>query len=432
MDGPQRTESAHLPNEYLDPLTGLPNRVYLEDALRRALNDGRPATLALLQLENFYEIRSWVGKSDASFLLCDIARLLQHNLPDGVTLCRCENYEFVLLLRNENSVNARPVTEGIKQALQSAVSESIPPQLELKCAVGLAAAEPGLSGPEVLFARARHQLSVALFRRHGEQRLSAMHEVDGFDPLELEPALERRPLALNFQPIVSLLPDGVERFEVRCRLPLEKGRLAPVRLFEIAVRNALGGRIDRQLIRRTLAILRDRNQPELCFFVSLTQNSMVDAGFFHWLRAELAGQAHLARQLVFQISEIDILIAQHHLQYLCEHLAGLEIRLSVSNFGLTDNPFRYLPLLKADYVKMNLPAVDGTGGDRAQLQQTLERLRESKLQVIAALVEDIGMLPLLWRSGALLAQGNCLGEPGDDPAYRFPREMRIKRETGPA
>lgn len=419
------TEPAQLPNEHLDPLTGLPNRAWLEDALRQALNDGRPATLALLQLENFYEIRSWVGKSDASFLLSDIARLLQHNLPEGVMLCRCENYEFVLLLRNENSVNARPITDRIKQALQSAVSESIPPQLELKCAVGLAASELGVTGPEVLFARARHQLSVALFRRHGEQRLSAMHEVDGFDPLDLGPALERQPLTLNFQPIVSLMPDGVERYEVRCQLPLEKGRLAPVRMFEIAVQNALGGVIDRQLISRALGILREKNRPAMCFFVSLTQNSMVDAGFHHWLQAELAGQTHLARQLVLQISEIDILIAQHHLQYLCEHLAGLEIRLAVSNFGLTDNPFRYLPLLNADYVKMNLPA-DGAGDGKRQLRQTLHKLRDSNIQPIAALVENFNTLPLLWRSGATLAQGNCLAEPTPNPTFQFPQELRIK------
>ena len=425
MDGTLQTRAAHLPNEHLDPLTGLPNRAWLEDALRRALDDGRPATLALLQLENFYEIRSWVGKSDASFLLSDIARLLQHNLPDGVMLCRCENYEFVLLLRNENSVNARPITDRIKQALQSAVSESIPPQLELKCAVGLASAEPGVTGPEVLFARARHQLSVTLFRRHGEQRLSAMHEVDGFDPLELGPALERQPLALNFQPIVSLMPDGVERYEVRCQLQLEKGQLAPVRMFEIAVQNALGAAIDRQLISRTLGILREKNQPGLCFFVSLTQNSMVDTGFFNWLRTELTGQQHLARQLVVQISEIDILIAQHHVQYLCEHLASFEIRLAVTNFGLTDNPFRYLPLLKADYVKINL-AADGAGEGKRQLQQTLHKLRDSNIQAITSLVENINTLPLLWCSGVTLVQGNCLAEPTATPTFRFPQEMRIK------
>ena len=420
------TEPGRLPDEHHDPVTGLPNRAFLEDALGQALSDGRPATLALLQLENFYEIRSWVGKSDASFLLCDVAKLLASNLPPGITLCRCENYEFALLLRNENSVNARSITERIKQALQAAVSDSIPPQLELKCAVGLAAAEPGVRGPEVMFARARHQLSVALFRRHGEDRLSAMHEVDGFDPRELAPALDRQPLALNFQPVVSLLPDGVERYEVRCRLPLENRRLAPLRLFEIAVRNALGGLIDQQLLSRALGILRESRQPSLCFFVSLTQNALVDPEFHRWLEAEFVGEPHLARQIVLQISEIDVLIAQHHVQYFCEHLARLELRLAISNFGLTDNPFRYLPLLKADFLKINLPATDQAGAGRRQVEALLRGLRDTQLRVIVSLVEDIDALPWLWRAGAGLAQGYCLAGPGPEPAYRFPSQLQIR------
>ena len=426
MDGFQQSEAAQLPNEYLDALTGLPNRAFLENALRQAIADGGPATLALLQLENFYEIRSWVGKSDASFVLSDVARLLAKNLPAGISLCRCENYEFALLLRNGNSVNARPITEGIKQALQTAVSESIPPQLELRCAAGLAAVEPGLGGPEVLFARARHQLRVALFRRHGESRLSAMHEVDGFDPMELGPALERQPLALNFQPIVSLLPDGVERYELRCQLPLDNRRLAPLRLFEIAVQNALGGMIDRQLCRRALGMLRESGNSSLCFFVNLTQNSLVDPDFYRWLEAELAPAPHLARQIILQISEIDVLVAQHHVQYFCEHLARLEIRLAISNFGLTDNPFRYLPLLNADFVKINLPGGDQASTGRGQAQALAQGLQDTGLEVIAALVEDMDDLPWLWRAGARLAQGYCLAGPNAEPAYGFPREIAVR------
>ncbi len=426
MDGSLQSEAAQLPNEYLDAVTGLPNRAFLENALRQALADGGPATLALLQLENFYEIRSWVGKSDASFVLCDVARLLARNLPEGISLCRCENYEFALLLRNENSVNARPITERIKQALQTAVSESIPPRLELKCAVGLAIMDPGVSGPEVMFARARHQLRVALFRRHGESRLSAMHEVDGFDPVELGPALERQPLALNFQPIVSLLPDGVERYEVRCRLPLENRRLAPLRLFEIAAQNALGGMIDRQLCRRALGILRESGKPSLCLFVNLTQNSLVEPDFCRWLEAELAPAPHLARQIVLQTGEIDVLVAQHHVQYFCEHLARLEIRLAIGNFGLIDNPFRYLPLLNADFVKINLPKGDRAGAGSKQTQALLQGLQDTGLEVIASQVEDVDDLPWLWRAGARLAQGYCLAGPKAEPAYEFPREIAVR------
>ncbi len=426
MDGSLQSEAVQLPNEYLDALTGLPNRAFLENALRQVLADGGPATLALLQLENFHEIRSWVGKSDASFVLCDVARLLAKNLPPGISLCRCENYEFALLLLNEDSVRARQITDRIKQALQTTVSESIPSRIELKCAVGLATVEPGVSGPEMMFTRARHQLRVALFRRHGESCLSTMHEVDGFDPVELGPALERQPLALNFQPIVSLLPDGVERYEVRCRLPLENRRLAPLRLFEIAVRNALGGIIDRQLCRRGLGVLRESGKPSLCLFVNLTLNSLVDPDFYRWLETELAPAPHLARQLVLQVSEIDVLVAQHHVQYFCEHLARLEVRLAIGNFGFTDNPFRYLPLLKVDFVKINLSKGDRAGAGRKQTQALLRGLQYTGLEVIASQVEDMDDLPWLWRAGARLAQGYSLAGPKAEPVYEFPREMAVR------
>jgi len=418
-------DPARLPSEHLDPLTGLPNQAFLEQALREALGDGRPTTVALLQLENFHEIRSWLGRSDASFLFCDIARLLASSLPAGVVPCRCEHHEFALLLRNAHSVNARPITDRIRQALRSAASESIPRQLELRFAVGLALAEPGGTSPEVLFARARQQLGTALLRRHGEGRLAAMHEIDGFDPAGLGPALERNPLALSFQPIVRLVPDGIERYEMRCHLPLDKGRLAPARMFEIAVQNALGGVIDRQMIEQALRILRESGTAELCLFVSLTQNSLVDGNFSRWLQIELDGLPHVAEQLVFQIGEIDVLVTQHHLPHFCEQLARLGIRLAIGNFGLSGNPLRYLPLLNADFVNIDVSNAGNSGAGRHQLLQSLQGIRDANLQVIASSVEDFATLPLLWRDGVALVQGGCLAEADTSLAYDFPQDRRI-------
>ncbi len=53
----------------------------LDRLLRRARQESITATLILLQLENFYEIRTWVGKSEASLLLSDIAREFKKALP---------------------------------------------------------------------------------------------------------------------------------------------------------------------------------------------------------------------------------------------------------------------------------------------------------------------------------------------------------------
>ena len=82
--------------EGLDPLTGLHVQEYLIKEITRVLERSRqgelPATLALLQLENFYEIRTWVGKSEANLLLSDIARLLKSCLPDSALVAQSPFY----------------------------------------------------------------------------------------------------------------------------------------------------------------------------------------------------------------------------------------------------------------------------------------------------------------------------------------------------
>lgn len=55
-----------------DPLTGLYQQDYLslviEQTIRRSDKSGPAATLGLLQLKNFYEIRSWVA--DQKLIYC--------------------------------------------------------------------------------------------------------------------------------------------------------------------------------------------------------------------------------------------------------------------------------------------------------------------------------------------------------------------------
>jgi EAL domain-containing protein (putative c-di-GMP-specific phosphodiesterase class I)/GGDEF domain-containing protein len=308
------------------------------------------ATLALLQLENFYEIRRWVGKSEASLLLSDIARLWQKSLPDQAVLCHCEHYEFAVLLLNQCSLNARLITDREKLAMQSAVSASIPPQLELKCGIGMAKLSRQIPSADVVFARARHDLSL----RHHRSDVP-LPQIPAPVALRcLRQALRENQLRLSYQAIAGFKEDGLRHYEVRTRLARPDAELPAVTLFEAAVQNAMGEAIDRWVIEQALQVLQQDRQRTLRLTVSLTQNSVVSSKFFHWLESRMQHFGSSAEQLVFQISEIDVLIAQHHMDYFCHKLELLNIKLCVSHFGCTADPFRYLPLLRAHSVKLDI------------------------------------------------------------------------------
>ena len=419
-----------------DSLTGLYEQDYLSQTLEQILTENRgrkvAATLGLLQLENFYEIRSWVGKSEANLLLSDIAGVLAKTLPKKVLLCRCPQYEFGILLLNDCSINARLITDRVKQALLSAVSASIPAQLELKCGVGLASLENNVLSAEVLFARARHNLTLAHAQRSSESQL-----LDANPQLALKllsQALPDKQLQLCFQAIASLNEDGLQHYEIRCRLPSGAGRVPTNALFEAAVNNALGEKIDRRVIVQALKLLRHGDRDNLHLTVNLTHNSLVSPRFLQWLEAELATCKQFAQRLVFQISEIDVLIAQHHLAYFCEKLEQLKLKLCISHFGCTADPFRYLSLLRVHFVKLDSSLLAKINVNSRQYQQLISivaRLHENGLKVIAATIEEMGLLPQLWQAKVDFVQGNCLQEPSASMDFEFLQEETLKFQQAP-
>ncbi len=407
-----------------DALTGLHGQRYLCRAIDACLEECRrrnlTATLALLQLENFYEIRSWVGLSEADLLLSDIAQLLKTALPKRVLLCRCHNFEFAALLLADRSINARLITDKLKQALLSAVSPSLPRQLELKCGVGLAKLESNIPSWPVVFARARHSLSLEHHHRELPVYLSSISPDIALK--QLHRALECPELELSFQALVRLAEDPLQRYEVRCSLAHHEQSLPTHLLFETAARNALGDQLDRRIIEQVISRLSGGAIVNLRLVINLSHNSLVNIHFLRWLEDRLRERKAFASQLVFQISETDALIAQHHLITFCEVIEKLGSKLSVSNFGCTPKPLRYLSLVPASYVKLDtslLTKLDVNQANLESLNSLVTQLHERKIYVIAPLLEQLPILPLLWRAKVDFMQGNCLHQPSRSMNFNF-------------
>lgn len=407
-----------------DALTGLHGQRYLcraiDASLRETRRSGLTATLALLQLDNFYEIRSWVGLPEADLLLSDIAQLLKASLPKRVLLCRCHNFEFAALLLAEHSVNARLITDKLKQALLSAVSPSLPRQLELKCGIGLAKLEANIPSWPVVFARARHNLSLTHHHRELPAHLASISPDVALK--QLKKTLECPQLELNFQALIMLKEDPLQHYEARCLLEKNEHSLPNHLLFETAARNALGEQIDRRIIETIIARLSKDAVLNRRLFVNLSHNSLVSIHFLRWLETRLKANKSLASQLIFQISETDALIAQHHLTAFCELIEKLGCKLALSNFGCTPEPLRYLSLVPVSYIKLDTALfrkIDVNQAKLATLLTLVEELHKRQIQVTAPMLEQLPILPLLWQAKVDFMQGNCLHQPSTSMDYEF-------------
>ena len=227
---------------------------------------------------------------------------------------------------------------------------------------------------------------------------------------------------------VSLQASDLEYYEIRSSLPATGSRLSASLVFELAVQNALGESLDRVVICKALQLLQQNRSHRLHFNINLTLNSLVSPSFFSWLREKLEDHPGLGGHLLFQISEIDVLIAQHHMNYFSEKLNDLQIKLSINHFGCTADPFRYLPLLRAHFVKLDVSLLKKVNVDtvrREQLGRTVSKLHDHGLSVIAGMVEDMSLVPLLWKAEVNFVQGYCMQKPASTLDFEFLNETAL-------
>ena len=126
----ERTEQLHQANVQLqklatqDGLTGLFNRRTFDEKLseevRRAVRSGQPLSLMLCDIDYFKRFNDHYGHPEGDRCLKAVASLLQTTFQRaGDTVARYGGEEFVVILSNTGLEQAKLLTEGVKQKLQT-------------------------------------------------------------------------------------------------------------------------------------------------------------------------------------------------------------------------------------------------------------------------------------------------------------------------
>ncbi|MDN5709478.1 MAG: diguanylate cyclase [Planococcus sp. (in: firmicutes)] len=126
-----------------DPLTGLPNRIALEEAadrmMKRARTDGEQLAFFYLDLDGFKKANDTLGHLAGDQVLQKVAERLMAELPDDAFISRIGGDEFVLLFPCEG-MGEMP-TRQLAQRLIDRLSKPITVEagrVKLGCSIGIA------------------------------------------------------------------------------------------------------------------------------------------------------------------------------------------------------------------------------------------------------------------------------------------------------
>lgn len=163
-DGLRNAVEDSLRQAMLDPLTGLHNRRYANEHLRkisqRARETGKPFALMLLDIDNFKDVNDCNGHSTGDRVLKEFARRIKDNLRGVDLVSRIGGEEFLVAMPDTTQEEARVAGERLRRVIEqdAFAGRDAGKQLSITVSIGVAVGAPNVTDLDALLNEADQAL----------------------------------------------------------------------------------------------------------------------------------------------------------------------------------------------------------------------------------------------------------------------------------
>jgi diguanylate cyclase (GGDEF)-like protein/PAS domain S-box-containing protein len=433
---------------YHDALTGLPNRILVEQeidlALARARRAGGAAALMFVDLDDFKEVNDRLGHAAGDRLLANVSARLRSVLRDSDVLARQGGDEFLVLL-GDLSDDPTAAAESVAGKLLNALLEPFVvagTEVRTGASIGVSLYPDDAADTEALL---RHA-DVAMYRAKaaGGGRLVFHERSDASGSrrssmmAQLRRAVEAREMEIHYQPVWSLAPRrvvvGVEAL-VRWRHP-EKGLLTPDVFINVADQSTVGEDLTTWMLDACCRQAREWREADLApmIGVNISPPQLLAPGFAASLTRRVVESRLSPAKVAVELTESAWTVDSAEALEVIEDLRATGFTMVLDNFGAGYSSLSRLVDLGFDVLKIDGGMLAGVpGDDRAvRLVEAVYDLASAcATGVVAEGVETEAQHDFLLAHGISLAQGLLLGAPMDAAGITSLLERHLVAPTPP-
>jgi diguanylate cyclase (GGDEF)-like protein/PAS domain S-box-containing protein len=411
-----------------DGLTGLPNRAYVEDRAKDAVDraaaaePGRPPVYGavFIDLDGFTGVNDSVGHGAGDLLLAQAARRLRAAVPSRDTVARWGGDEFAVLV--ESATGAPDIVEMAERLAVAIASEPFrvaDREISLTASIGVAFADGGAGGhllrnADVAMSRAKGSGGgrVEVFAAH--MHADVMRRIEMAS--DLRAAVTAGRLALEYQPVVELATSRVIGVEALARWSRDGHAVPAAEFLRVAEDSGLIVSLGAQVLREACAqaaAWRSSGWP-VGVSVNFSLRQVTAASFAESVLGALSGSGLPPGALTLEVAERVLIGGAGPMAEGLAELRRHGVRLAIDDFGTGYASLAYLRQLAVDIIKIDPSFVAGLGADAtlAMLTRTIIQVgRDLGIEVVAEGIERPEQLELLREMGCELGQGYLIARP---------------------
>src|SRR5437773_2961365 len=441
-----RTQGLEAANKQLrhlashDALTGLPNRVLLDDRLAQAVahaeRDGHIFAVAMFDLDRFKIVNDSFGHRAGDELIKEVAHRIAGIARSTDTVGRLGGDEFLFIMdRLAKSEDAEQIARRAVAALQLPIRLG-GIDIHTSSSIGIAVFPTDGSKVETLLANADAAMYCA--KQRGRNNIqcyaSGMNDVTQ-EKVKLESdlheALALRQLELHYQPKIDTATGMIHGAEalVRWRHP-QRGLIPPGEFIPLAEACGLIDSIGEWVVREGCRQARAwplEGLPHLRVAVKLSAFPFRHGNLLQVIREALQDADLEPRFLEVEITESALMSDPEESVTILEQLSRMGVVVSVDDFGTGYSSMSYLRRFPIDKLKIDrgfIAAVISRADDASIVKAIVSLAHSLHLKVVAEGVETEEQLALLKALGCDQYQGFCFS-----PAVPAPNFATLLRES---
>jgi len=408
-----------------DALTGLSNRLSLQQALQQAValhaDTQQKMGLVLVNLQRFKQINQTFGRDFGDAVLRQVGQLFKQHLPgDHDMVARLDADQFAVLLQQADQAKTTRYADKIQQLFEQPVTVQ-GQVIEVSAAIGIALYPEHGTDEATLLRHADTALQAAVSKKSPWIVYNTALEIDQAETLaltdDLKQAIEHNQFLLYIQPKIDLTSRRVLGGEALIRwVHPERGMLLPDQFIPVAEQTGIINEITHWMLLRACQVLAEFQKQGLrsILSVNLSARDLHNIDLPEQIAHLLSAHELQASALKLEVTERSLMQDPERAESALRKLAALGLHIAIDDFGTGYSALRQLAQLQVKEVKVDRSFVmfmDKHASDASIVKSTIDLAHNLGLNVVAEGIESEQVLNQLIRLGCHEGQGFFIGKP---------------------